>query len=70
VIKTIRPSTLVEFSNEVPDGGDHERVESSGSVGNPSAERILNCGGQVADMNPAVIKIEVESLWFAFAECE
>jgi hypothetical protein len=27
-------------------------------------------GGDVADVNAAVIKVEVECLWFAFAEGE
>ena len=35
----------VEFGDEVPGGGDHDRVEPSRSVGNPSVERILRRGG-------------------------
>jgi hypothetical protein len=54
----------------VPGGGDHNRVEPSRSVGNPSIERILGGGGGVADMNPAVIKVEVERARVAFAEGE
>ena len=41
-------------------GGEHDRVESGRSVGNPSGEGILGGGGKVADMNTAVIKVEVE----------
>jgi hypothetical protein len=70
VIETMRPGTAVEFGDQVPGGGDHDRVEPSSSVGNPSAERILGRGGHLADMDPAVIKIEVECLWFAFSEGE
>ena len=44
--------------------------ESSRSIGNPSAERILGGGGYVTDMDTAVIKVEVECLRFAFAEGE
>ena len=58
----MRPGTAVEFGDQVPGGGDHDRVEPSCSIGNPSVERILSCGGEVADMNTAVIKVEVECL--------
>ena len=70
VIETMRPGTAVELGDQVPGGGDHDRVEPSRSIGNPSVERILSRGGQVADMNTAVIKVEVECLWFAFSEGE
>ena len=70
VIETMGAGASVEVGDEAPGWGEHDRVEPSRSVGNPSVERILNCGRQVPDMNPAVIKIEVECLWFAFAEGE
>ena len=38
VIETMRAGTAVEFGDEVPGGGDHDRVEPSRSVGNPSAK--------------------------------
>ena len=60
----------VEFVDKFSGGGDHDRVESGGPVGNPSGEGIVCGGGNVADMNAAVIKVEVECLWFAFAEGE
>ena len=56
----MRAGTSVEFGDEVPGGGDHDRVEPSRSIGNPSVERILCRGGEVADMDPAVIKVELE----------
>jgi hypothetical protein len=37
---------------------------------NPSAEGILSGGGEVADMNAAVIKVEVEPRRIALAEGE
>ena len=70
VIETMRAGTAVQFGDEVPGGGDHDRVEPSRSVGNPSVERILGGGGQVADMDAAVIKVEVEPRRVAFAEGE
>ena len=60
VIEPMRAGTAVEFGDQVPGGGEHDRVEPSRSVGNPSVERILSRGGHVADMNTAVIKVEVE----------
>src|SRR5829696_4316357 len=70
VIETMHPGTAVEFSDQVPGWGDHDRVEPSCSIGNPSAERIFSDRGSIADMDAAVIKVEVECLWFAVAEGE
>jgi hypothetical protein len=70
VINTIRSGTAVEFGDQVPSRGDHDRVEPSRSVGNPSRERILRSSGEVADMNAAMIEVEVECFRFAFAERE
>jgi hypothetical protein len=66
----MRAGPAVEFGDEVPGWGDHDCVEPSRSVGSPSREGILRGGGEVADMNAAVIKVEVECLWFAFSEGE
>ncbi len=60
----------VEFGDKLPGGGEHDRVESCSPVGNPSCEGILRRGREVADMNPAVIKVEVECLGAAVAEGE
>jgi hypothetical protein len=70
VIEPMRPGTAVEFGDQVAGGVDHDRVEPSCSVGNPSAEGILSGGGEVADMNAAVIKVEVEPRRMAVAEGE
>ena len=68
--ETMRPGTAVDFGDQVAGGGDHDRVEPSRSVGNPSVERILNCGGDVADMDPAVSEVEVERPRVAVADGE
>ncbi|HTF41543.1 MAG TPA: hypothetical protein VK754_13230 [Propionibacteriaceae bacterium] len=60
----------VEFSDELAGGGEHDCVESGGPVGHPGCEGIVGGGGEVADMNAPVIKVEVECLWFAVAEGE
>ena len=60
----------VEFGDKFSGGGDHDRVESGRSVGHPRGERILGGGGNVADMDAAVIKVEVERLRVAVAERE
>ena len=68
VIEAMRAGTAVEFGYEVPGGREHDRVEPSRSVGNPSVERILSSGGYVADMNTAVIKVELEPRRVTVAE--
>jgi len=60
----------VESIDKFSGGCDHDRVESGGSVGHPRGESIVGGGGNVADMNAAVIKVEVECLRFAFTEAE
>ena len=70
VIETMRAGTAVQFGDQVPGGGEHDRVEPSRSVGNPSVERILSRGGHVADMDTAVIKVELEPRRVALAEGE
>ena len=70
VIEPMRAGAAVQFGDQVPGGGEHDRVEPSRSIGNPSGERILGRGGEVADMNAAVIKVELEPRRVAFAEGE
>jgi hypothetical protein len=60
----------VEFGHKLSGGGEHDRIESGGPVGNPGREGIVGGGGDVTDVNAAVIKVEVQYLWFAFAEGE
>ena len=62
VIEAMVPGAAVEFGDQVPGGGEHDRVEPGRPVGNPSGEGILGGGGDVADMDTAVIKVEVERL--------
>ena len=70
MVETMCPGTAVEFGDQVPGGGEHDRIKAGGPIRNPSAERILGRGGWVADMDTAVIKVEVECRWFAFSEGE
>ena len=64
------PGATVEFGDQVAGGGEHDRVQTGRSVGNPSGEGILGGGGDVADMDAVVIKVEAEGLAFAVAEGE
>ena len=68
VIEPVRAGTGVQLGDKLSGGGDHDRVEPSGPVGNPSGERILSGGGHVADMDPAVIKVELQRRRVALAE--
>ena len=70
VVEAMITGATVEFGDKLAGGGEHDRVEPSRSVGNPSRERILSGGGEVPDMNAAVIEIEVECLGVAVAEGE
>ena len=54
--------------DEVAGGGEHDRVESGRSVGNPSFERILGRAGKVTDMHTTLIEIERQGVPVAVAE--
>jgi hypothetical protein len=66
----MRPGTAVEFGDKLTAGGEHDRVEPRRTIRNPSVERLLGGGGNVADVDAIVVKVEVECLRFAFAEDE
>jgi hypothetical protein len=60
----------VEFGDQLAGGGEHDRVKSGRSVRKPSGEGILGGFGNVADVDAAVIKVEVERSRVAVAEGE
>ena len=62
--------SAVELGDELPGGGEHDRVQSSRSILNPSGEGILGDRGEITNMNTTMIEIEAECLWFAFSEGE
>ena len=62
--------SAVELSDELAGRSEHDRVESDGSVGNPSGERILGDLGEITDMNTAMIEIEAECAGIAFPQGE
>ena len=70
MVETMRPGTAVEFGDQVPGGGEHDRVEPSRSIGNPSAERILSRDCPITDMNTAMIKIELKPRRVALTDGE
>src|SRR5512133_3899095 len=59
-VEAVITGSAVELSDELAGRSEHDRVESDGSVGNPSRERILGGLGEITDMNTAMIEIEVE----------
>jgi hypothetical protein len=63
-------ASSVQFGDEVAGGAIMIASSPAASVGNPSREGSLRGGGEVTDMNAAMIKVEVECLGFAFAEGE
>jgi hypothetical protein len=60
--------SAVELSDEFARRSDHDRVESDGSIRNPSVECILGRGGYVADMNTGMIEIKAECTGIAFPQ--
>jgi hypothetical protein len=53
--------TVVEVDDKVAGVGKHDRVEAGGLVVSPRCEDVLGGGGgQVADVHPPVVEVEVE----------
>jgi hypothetical protein len=69
-VEAMITGATVELGDKLAGGGEHDRVKPRHPIGNPSAESILGSFSNVADMNTAVIKIEVERRRLAFAEHE
>jgi hypothetical protein len=62
--------SAVELGDELAGRSEHDRVQSDGSVGNPSSERILGDLGEIADMNAAMIEIEAKCAGITFPQGE
>jgi hypothetical protein len=62
--------SAVEISDKLAGRSEHDRVPSDRPIGNPSRERILGDLGEITDMNPAMIDVEVECCRVAVAEHE
>ena len=69
-VEAVVAGAAVEVGDEFAGGGEHDRVQSGGSVGRPSGEGILGDGGEVADMDAAVVEVEAECARVAVAEGE
>ena len=70
VAEAMIAGAAVELGDELAGRGEHDRVESGRSIGNPSGERILGGLGEITDMNTAMIEIEAECAGIAFAQGE
>ena len=62
--------SAVEVGDEFAGGGEHDRVQPGGPVGNPRGEDIIGCLGEVADVHAAMIEVEPECARVTVAECE
>ena len=61
-VEAVVSGAAVQFGDQIAGGGEHDRVQPGRPVRGPSGEGILGDGGQVADVDPAVVKVEVERL--------
>jgi hypothetical protein len=69
-VATLITGSAVELGDELAGGSEHDRVESDGSVGNPSGEGILGDVGEITDMNTAMVEIKAECAGIAFPQGE
>ena len=68
MVEAVITGAAVELSDVRAGRGEHDRVESDGSVGNPRRERIIGDLGEITNMNPAMIEIEAECAGIAFPQ--
>ena len=69
-VEPVITGSAVQLSDELAGRSEHDRVESGGSVGNPSGERIIGDLGQITDMKAAMIEIEAECAGIAVPQGE
>ena len=70
VVQAMGAGASVEVGDEVPGGGEHDRVEPSRSVGSPGPERVFGGSGEVADMHPTMLQVELQRLGVTVTEEE
>ena len=70
VSESVGAGAVVEFGDQLAGGGEHDRVHPGGPVAGPGSEGVLGGGGQVADMNPTLVEVEVQRGRVAVAESE
>ena len=68
MVETMVPGTAVSCATSCRVGAIMVASRPADWSKTPSGERVLDRSGNVADMDTAVIKVEVECLWFAFPE--
>ena len=61
---------LVEVADQVVGGGEHDGVQAGGAVDLPGREHRLRHGGEVADVDPALVEVEAERFGSSVAQCE
>ena len=69
-VEAVVSGAAVQLGDQIAGGGEHDRVQPGRPVGGPSVEGILGGGGEVADVDAAVIEVEVERRRVALAERE
>jgi hypothetical protein len=61
---------LVELADQLPGGGEHDRIEAAAPVGLPGREDFFGERGEVADMHSSLVEVEAERFGPAVAEGE
>jgi hypothetical protein len=69
-VEAMLAGSAVELSDELAGRGEHDRVQSDGSVGLPSSEGILGDLGEITDVKTAMIEIEAECAGIAVPQGE
>src|SRR5699024_8381714 len=60
--EAVGAGTLVQLGDQVPRGGEHDRVHPAGSVGGPSSEDVVRQRCEVTDVDTVVVEVEPERL--------
>ena len=69
-VESVGAGAVVEVGDQLAGGGEHDRIQPGRPVSRPGGEGVLGGGGQVADVHPAVVEVEVECGGVAVAEGE
>ncbi len=69
-VEAVGSGAAVELGDQVAGGGEHDRVQPGRPVGSPGGEGVVGGGGEVADMDAALVQVELERLRVTVAERE
>ena len=59
-LEAVGAGAVVEVGHQLASRGEHDRIQPGRAISRPGGQGVLRRGGQVADVHPSVVEVEVE----------